>query len=226
MNRKTGSGFLYRVFIVIGLISAFYFGTAISASPPLSSPSQGTIVAAGNSLTAGLGVAESEAYPALLEKKLYGEGLDYRVINAGISGETSSGLRSRIKWLLTLKPDIVIVETGANDGMRGIDLTFLRDNIRYIIQVLLKHNVIPVLVGMKMFPSMGPDYAESFSRIYPEIATEEGIILMPFFLKAVAGKPAYNLADGIHPNPKGYRIITNNLYPYVLDAIRKLDGSK
>jgi acyl-CoA thioesterase-1 len=197
-----------------------------SVASPASSDSQAIIIAAGNSLTAGLGVAESEAYPALLEKRLHEEGLDYRVINAGISGETSSGLRSRINWLLTLKPKIVIVETGANDGMRGIDLTLIRDNIQAVIQALKAHNVTPILVGMQMFPNLGPEYTLAFRQIYPDIAQTEGILLMPFFLQNVAGDTAYNLSDGIHPNPAGYRIITNNLYPYVLDAIRRHQAAR
>jgi acyl-CoA thioesterase-1 len=203
------------------LLSVILITGAFCAPATFLPASQGIIVAAGNSLTAGLGVAESEAYPALLERMLNSEGLNYRVINVGISGETSSGLRARIKWLLTLKPDIVIVETGANDGMRGIDLRLIRQNIHHIVRVLKENQVIPILVGMQMFPNLGVEYTRAYSRIYPEIAEEEGIVFMPFFLAEVAGKSAFNQADGIHPNANGYRVITENLYPYVVEAIRQ-----
>jgi len=184
---------------------------------------KGSIVAVGNSLTAGLGVSEENAYPALLEHRLIAEGYPYQVVNAGISGETSSGALSRIKWVLsTLKPDIVILETGANDGLRGIDLSLIQKNIMEIIRILKAENVIVILAGMRMVANLGPEYTNAFTGIYPAIADQEDLIFIPFFLEGVAGEKQYNQPDGIHPTPEGYRIIADRVYPYVVEAINRL----
>ena len=183
---------------------------------------KGTIVAMGNSLTAGLGVSELNAYPALLEKKLIAKGYPYSVINAGISGETSSGALSRTRWVLTLKPDIVILETGANDGLRGIDPALIQDNIRKIVRILKAENVIVILAGMRMVENLGPEYTIAFAGVYAAIAEEEGLIFIPFFLEGVAGERQFNQDDGIHPTAEGYRIITDSMYPSALKAIKKL----
>ena len=177
------------------------------------------IVAAGDSLTEGLGVDEEESYPAQLEKRLQTAGYNFRVINAGASGETSSGLLSRLNWLLTLNPAIVIVETGANDGLRGIDPSLTKSNIREIIRRLKEKEIPIILAGMRMFRNLGPEYANAFDRIYPELAKETGVLFLPFFLEGVATIPTLNNSDGIHPNTNGYGIMVNNLYPYVLQAI-------
>jgi acyl-CoA thioesterase-1 len=180
---------------------------------------QGVIVAAGDSLTAGLGLDEEESYPAQLEKKLRAAGIDYRVINAGSSGETSSGLLSRLDWLLTLKPAIVILETGANDGLRGIDPGVTQKNIREAVHRLQTKNIVVILAGMRMVQNLGPEYTSAFNRIYPEIAKQSGVLFMPFFLQGVAAEPDLNSGDAIHPTAEGYRVVANNLYPYVLQAI-------
>jgi acyl-CoA thioesterase I len=180
----------------------------------------GTIVAFGDSLTEGLGVSETAAYPAQLEKRLIADGHQYRVINVGISGETSSGALSRIKWVLSLEPDILILETGANDGLRGIDPLLIEKNIREIVKILKNKNVIVILAGMRMVENMGPDYTTAFAEIYPNIAADEGLIFIPFFLKGIADNPAFNQSDGIHPTAEGYLIITDIVYPYVIEAIR------
>lgn len=188
-----------------------------------STAGQGVIVAAGDSLTAGFGVEEEESYPAQLEKKLQAAGLDWRVINAGSSGETSSGLLSRLEWLLTLKPAIVIVETGANDGLRGIDPAVTRKNIEEIIRGLQEKEIPVILTGMMMVQNLGPEYTKAFNRIYPQIAKESKVLFMPFFLEGVAADPDLNRGDGIHPTAAGYRVVVNNLYPYVLQAIAMVE---
>jgi acyl-CoA thioesterase-1 len=180
---------------------------------------EGIIMAIGDSLTEGFGIDESLSYPALLERKLFAEGFRYQVINAGISGETSSGALSRIKWALTTKPDIVILVTGANDGLRGIDPGLVKSNITQMIQMLKDRDVIVVLGGMQMVQNLGQNYTDAFSEIYPQIAREQEIIYIPFFLAGTAGAPELNQADGIHPTAEGYQIIVNNIYPYVLEAI-------
>lgn len=186
----------------------------------------GTIVAVGDSLTAGLGVAEGHAYPAQLERKLAAAGLPYRVINAGVSGETSSGALSRIHWILRLKPDIVILETGANDGLRGIDPSLTRKNLEDIIRILQGARVSVVVAGMQMVTNLGAEYTRAFRRIYPEAAKAFRVPLIPFFLAGVAGRSELNQPDGIHPTAEGYRIVTETVYPYVVEAIRERERSR
>jgi len=182
-------------------------------------PERGTIVCVGDSLTAGLGISMEQSYPAQLAKKIAAAELGFQVINAGVSGETSSGTLSRLNWLLTLRPDIVILETGANDGLRGISPALIKRNISEIIRRLQEKKIITILAGMQMVRNLGPAYTTAFNAIYQDIAVETGVLFMPFFLQGVAANPARNIGDGIHPNPEGYAIIVDNLFPYVLQAI-------
>ncbi len=179
------------------------------------------IVAVGDSLTAGYGLEESKSYPVLLEKKLKNDGFNVEVINAGVSAETSSGTRSRIDWILTMNPDIVILETGANDGLRGIDPLVMEKNIREILEILKEKEIITILAGMKMVWNLGPVYVRQFNSVYPKLEREFDVVFFPFFLEDVAMKRQLNLGDGLHPNEKGYEIITENVYPYVLNVIEK-----
>ncbi len=179
------------------------------------------IVCMGDSLTAGYGVDESQAYPALLAERLSADGHDFEVINAGVSGETSSGALARLDWMLTLEPDIVILETGANDGLRGIDPALTRRNIEAIVTRLKADEIVVVLAGMQMVRNLGPAFTRSFAAIYPEVAAAHDLILMPFFLEDVAGRASLNQSDGIHPTAEGYRIITANLYPFVRQALQR-----
>jgi len=180
-----------------------------------------TIVAVGDSLTAGLGVNETQAYPAQLQRKLAGDGYDFKVVNAGVSGETSSGALSRIEWVIsTLKPDVIILETGANDGLRGIDPDILGKNLDRIVSVIKANNIEVLLCGMKILPNMGPEYSKAFARVYPEIAQKHAIPLVPFFLEGVGGDPRFNQPDQLHPTAKGYRRIVDHIYPYVLNVIK------
>jgi acyl-CoA thioesterase-1 len=183
---------------------------------------EGTIIALGDSLTAGLGVAPKEAYPALLEEKLQQNGYNWQVINGGISGETSSGALSRINWIIARKPDIVILETGANDGMRGIPPDVIRKNISRSVELLQEAGIEVVLAGMQMLQNLGPAYTKEFAAVYPAVAAERQVILVPFFLAQVAGDPALNLPDGIHPTPAGQRLVMETVFPFVLEAIRKV----
>ncbi len=216
------------VFLIVAVLlgSLGDNGSVVSAADNASGNYQGIIVAVGNSLTEGLGVDEAKAYPARLQRKLQAEGLTYEVINAGISGETSSGTLSRISWILKLQPDIVILETGANDGLRGIDPNLTRQNIIAAIKKLKTQNVTVILAGMQTLPNLGKEYAESFSEIYPQIAQSEEVPLIPFFLEGVAGVPELNRADGIHPTAQGYAIISESVYPYVREAIKHLTPNR
>jgi len=184
-------------------------------------PRDGIIVAVGDSLTAGYRVAEEQAYPALLQQRLDREGYNLDVVNAGISGETSSGTLARLDWILTLKPDIVLLETGANDGLRGIDPQLTRDNLDRIVTRLKSEGVVVVLAGMKMIKNLGEPFTRRFEGIYPAIAAKHDVLLIPFFLEGVAGDRQLSQADGIHPTPEGYRKVADHVYPYVVEAIRK-----
>ena len=188
-------------------------------SDPKSPDYEGTIVAVGDSLTEGLGVAEEFAYPALLEKKLRSNGYHYRVVNAGVSGETSSGTLARIKWVLTLKPDIVILVIGANDGFRGIDPELIKSNILTIVRTFKEKKVTVLLGGMQMGQNLGKEYVTAFEKIYPLVAREENVGLIPFFLNGVAANPNLNQTDGIHPTAEGYRVVVDHILPYVVKAI-------
>jgi len=192
-------------------------------SPRKASPVRGTIVAMGDSLTAGLGVDESEAYPALLQRKLAGDGHPFKVVNAGVSGETSSGALSRIDWVISaLKPDLIILETGGNDGLRGIPPDVLRTNLDRIVSIIKANNIAVILCGMQMLSNLGPDFRRAFAEIYPEIAQKHGIPLIPFFLEGVAGDPQYNQADRLHPTAEGYRRVVDHIYPHVLAVVENL----
>jgi acyl-CoA thioesterase-1 len=209
----------FRFILILIILIA---GCGDESPPPSEQNSlenQGIIVAVGDSLTEGLGVAEEFAYPALLEKKLQSGGYPYRVINAGVSGETSSGTLARINWILKLKPDIVILVIGANDGFRGIDPELIKTNILTMVRTLKENNVTVLLGGMKMARNLGEEYISAFEKNYPLAAQEEKIGLIPFFLTGVAANPDLNQADGIHPTAKGYRVIVDHIYPYIVRAI-------
>jgi acyl-CoA thioesterase-1 len=199
---------------------------AVAPAPPAPAY-EGTIVAVGNSLTAGLGVDEKMAYPAQLERRLTAEGYQFRVVNAGVSGETSSGALSRIDWVVaSLQPDIVILETGANDGLRGLDPGLLESNLDRLIERLIGQNIQVILAGMQMLPNLGPDYIRAFADIYPRIAAKHGVLLVPFFLEGVAGRPELNQDDRLHPTAKGYARIVETVYPTVVTAIQRYRSSK
>jgi len=180
-----------------------------------------TILALGDSLTEGLGVAENETYPAQLEAALKQAGyVNAKVINSGLSGETSSGLVNRLDWVLKTKPDITILTTGANDAMRGIEVPTIDKNIRTTIKRLQDEGSVVVLGGMQIYDNLGDDYVKSFSAIYPKIAKDTGVAFIPFFLEGVGGDRSLNQADAIHPTKEGYtRIVNNNILPVLTPAI-------
>ena len=191
------------------------------SSPERKASRRGTIVAVGDSLTAGFGVAADESYPALLERKLREEGHEYRVINAGINGEKSGEALARINQILSLKPDIVILQTGANDGLRGVSPEEMKGNIRAIVRTFTENGITVVLAGMENLKRRKGDYDEAFARVYPEVAREQGVILIPLFLAGVAGDPGLNRGDGIHPTAEGYRIVVETVYPFVAEALER-----
>jgi acyl-CoA thioesterase-1 len=178
------------------------------------------IVAFGNSLTAGLGVAPTESYPAQLQRTLDAAGYAYRVVNAGVSGDTTAGGVRRVSWVLTSKPAIVILELGANDGLRGLSLRETKANLEKIIQQFQQASVTVVLAGMKLPPNYGQEYTDGFEVLYHAVAKQYHLTLIPFFLDGVAGSSSLNQADGIHPTGEGYRLIVEKVFP-VLEPLLK-----
>ena len=173
-----------------------------------------TILFFGNSLTAGYGLSPDEAFPALIQHKIDSLGLLYNVINAGVSGETSSGGNSRIDWILRQKVDVFVLELGANDGLRGIPITQTKQSLQAIIdKVKLKYpDVIIILAGMQIPPNMGKTYTTSFRAMFPELAKTNNATLIPFILDGVGGEARLNQQDGIHPTAEGHRIICENIW--------------
>ncbi len=179
------------------------------------------LVAFGDSLTAGLGVSPDESYPARLQEKLLLSGYRYRVVNAGVSGDTTAGGVRRVAWVLKSKPDLVILELGANDGLRGLNLAETRANLEQIIQRLLAGGARVVLAGMKLPPNYGTDYTAAFHTMYDELAKRHDVPFIPFFLDGVAAQSDLNQADGIHPTGQGYAMIVKNLWPIVEPLLKK-----
>jgi acyl-CoA thioesterase-1 len=179
------------------------------------------IVALGDSLTAGLGVAAEEAYPALLERRLRGSGFPYRVVNAGVSGDTSAGGLRRLDWVLRARPEIVIVALGANDGLRGVPIAALRDNLTAIVTRLHARGVRVLLVGMRLPPNYGAAYADAFAQTFHDIARRTSAAFLPFLLEGVGGDPALNQADGIHPNAAGQRAVAERIWPALRPLLRR-----
>jgi acyl-CoA thioesterase-1 len=187
------------------------FGAPLRAATTPAPDARPRIVAFGDSLTAGLGVGADESYPAQLQHRLDDLGYHYRVINAGVSGDTTAGGVRRVSWVLSSKPDIVILELGGNDGLRGLSLEQTKSNLREIIQRLQQAGVTVVLAGMKLPPNYGPEYTKGFEAIYPTLAKQYRLPLIPFFLEGVAASATLNQADGIHPTKEGYRIIVEQI---------------
>lgn len=173
-----------------------------------------TIVFFGNSLTAGYGLSPEEAFPALIQKKIDSLGLPYQVINAGVSGETSSGGKTRIDWILREPVDIFVLELGANDGLRGTPLSETKKNLQDIIDIVKAKypDIKLVFAGMEIPPNMGQAYTTEFRNIYTDLAAKNNMTLIPFLLQGVGGEPDLNLEDGIHPNEEGHRIVAENVW--------------
>lgn len=194
-------------------------------TPTPAASSRKQILFVGTSLTAGLGLEPDSAYPMLIQRKIDSAGLLFDVVNAGVSGETSSGLLDRLDWLLRGHFALMVLETGANDGLRGIAPSVLKSNLEAALSRIKakRPDARIVLVQMEALPNLGPKYASDFHAVYPAVAKEEGVPLMPFLLTDVAGHRDLNQGDGVHPNYKGERIVADNVWKElqpVLDSIR------
>jgi acyl-CoA thioesterase I len=181
-----------------------------------------TIVGFGDSLMAGYGLEQADSFTVQLEKKLKSDGLDATVVNAGVSGDTTTGGRSRLAWTLdgqAKRPDLVILELGANDALRGVSPDLTADNLDSMLAELRKRHIPVLLAGMMAPPNMGRDYEDQFNAIYPRLARKYGVAFYPFFLDGVAADAKLNQADGMHPNPAGVKIVVRKFAPYVERAL-------
>ena len=168
----------------------------------------------GNSLTAGYGLEEEESFPSLIQVRINAKKLKYKVINAGLSGETTAEGKARVNWVLKQDVDIFVLELGANDMLRGLDVKATKKNLQSIIDQVRKKNknIKIILAGMQAPPNMGKDYVDFFNNLYPDLAKENGAKLIPFLLEGVAQIPELNLADGKHPNAEGQKIVMENVW--------------
>ena len=176
---------------------------------------QPIILAFGDSLTAGFGVSSKESYPSKLQSILKENGYPHKVINAGVSGDTTAGGLRRVAWLMKQRPQIVILELGANDGLRGLPISEMETNLRKIIEICEKQNAKVLLVGMKAPPNYGEEYSKEFEITFQKLAKKFQTPLVPFLLEGVAAKRGYNQGDGIHPTAEGYNIVVKTVWDYL-----------
>ena len=198
-----------NIIILLGLFAfktAFFFSHATA---------QTLIVALGDSLTEGFGITKEEAYPYLVEQELIRKGYSVRIINAGISGSTSASAPSRMQWYVRIKPDIVILALGGNDGLRGLSVQHMKKNLRKAIEIANVNNILVLLAGMQIPLNYGQDYTKSFRNAFYELAEQYQLPMIPFLLKDVGNVPSLNLPDGIHPNLEGHHIVSRTVLEHL-----------
>lgn len=196
----------------------------VTPADPDAPPARPRVVAFGDSLTAGLGLLEQEAYPALLQKKIDEAGYKFEVINAGLSGDTSAGGVRRLDWALEGDVRVLIVAFGGNDGLRGLPVSQMKENLSDIIDKARERNVVVILAGMEAPPNFGQEYATAFRQGFREVALNKRVLFVPFLLKDVAGKSELNQGDGIHPNQQGAQVIADTVWA-VLEPLLDQMGS-
>ncbi len=204
------------VFLVL-LLAALCCGIVSGSGSAAARTAQ--ILAFGDSLTAGFGLPPDQSFPAQLERRLRADGIDVHVVDGGQSGDTTAGGLARLDWSLAEKPDLVILELGANDMLRGIDPATVRANLDATIEKIKASGAKVLLAGMRATPNWGEKYQKDFDRIYPELARTHGVALYPFFLDGVAMDPELNQPDGLHPNARGVAMIVERLAPRVADLL-------
>ncbi len=210
--------FPHRFAWIMGIV--FLIITAMTS--PLKAETR--ILFLGDSLTAGYGVEQEQAYPSLLKPLIATGGYpDVKLINAGISGSTTASALSRLKWYKRARPDILFLALGANDGLRGLSLSAMEKHLDDTIRMALDQGMTVILAGMAIPPNYGPEYTRKFRQVFFSLAKKHSIVLMPFLLKDVAGLSQYNQADGIHPTAAGHRIIAANVLPYLVKVLKELD---
>ncbi|MDX1383850.1 MAG: arylesterase [Thermoanaerobaculia bacterium] len=209
---------LFRAVALALVLAAFAAAPALADEPPL-------VVFLGDSLTAGYGLPEAEAFPALLRESLLGRGLEVRVVNGGVSGDTTAGGLRRLDWLLRLEPAVLVVGLGGNDGLRGLPVAETEANLRRIVATARERGVEVLLLGMMVPTNYGPEYGEAFAALYPRVASEEGAALVPFLLEGVGGVVELNQGDGIHPTAEGQERVAANVLPYLEPLVRAAAGA-
>jgi acyl-CoA thioesterase-1 len=183
------------------------------------------IAVLGDSLTAGLGLLDTQSYPALLQEKINADGFEFEVVNAGVSGDTSAGGLRRLDWVLQEDVRVLIVALGANDGLRGLSVAEMKKNLSQIIETARERHVLVILAGMEAPPNYGAEYAASFRRTYREVALQYRVPFIPFLLDKVAGEASLNQSDGIHPNPAGARIVADTVWSVLKPLLDQLSAS-
>lgn len=203
-----------------------------AASQPAAAPDAGAggderpkIVCLGDSLTAGLGLVETQSYPYLLQKKVDEDGFEYEVVNAGVSGDTSAGGLRRLDWALQANARVIILALGANDGLRGLSVGEMKQNLGRIIETAQNRNVAVILAGMEAPPNYGAEYAAAFRQAYRDVALRHKVLFIPFLLDKVAGVPSLNQADGIHPNAPGAAIVADNVWAVLKPLLDQISTS-
>lgn len=199
---------------ITGFLLALLLGTATQAQED-----EFTILFLGDSLTEGLGLEEGESFPSLLDKRFQEEGRGIKVFNAGISGSTSASGLSRLQWYIRSQPDLMVLSLGANDGLRGLSVDEMKANLAKTIEYAQANGVQVALTGMLTPPNMGPEYTESFARVFPDLAAQYELPFLPFLLEGVAAVPELNQGDGIHPNVEGTKIVAETLYQFLLPLL-------
>jgi acyl-CoA thioesterase I len=195
----------------------------VTDTAPATLDGRRTVLFLGTSLTAGLGLEPDSAFPQLIQRKIDASGLPYQVVNAGVSGETSAGLLRRLDWVLRRPADVIVVETGANDGLRGLPVDATRATIGEVLTRIRKErpDATILLVQMEAPPNLGQEYTSAFRAMFPELAREHGATLLPFLLEGVAGVARLNQNDGIHPNDAGERVVANNVWRVLQPLLRR-----
>ena len=209
-----------RLFSLVLLTMTTIYSSAQSGSEHTSSV---RILALGDSLTAGLGLAAENSFPAQLQQALIDRGRTVEIINAGVSGDTTTGGLARLDWALADQPDAVILALGANDGLRAIDPHLTQENLARILSKLQAEQLPVLLLGMLAPPNLGPEYEKDFNAIYPTLAEQFDIVLYPFFLEGVAAQPELNQSDGIHPNKEGVAYIVEKIVPYAEELLTRIE---
>ena len=202
--------------------SLFYLGVLCLSFPaPVLSKEKAVVLAFGDSLTAGYGVKDEESYPSRLQVKISSAGFPHKVVNAGVSGDTTAGGVRRIRWLMKHEPEIVILALGANDGLRGLSVDEMRKNLETMIDICREHNARVLLAGMKALPNYGEDYMRKFETVFPELARKFDLVLLPFLLEGVAGVREHTQPDGLHPVASGYSIVTELVWQKLKPMLNK-----
>jgi len=197
-------------------------GSAAASADPTAPVARPKIVALGDSLTVGLGLLENQSYPSLLQNRLDEEGYPFEMVNSGVSGDTSAGGLRRLDWALEGDVRILILALGSNDGLRGLSIADMKQNLTTIIDRAREKNIVVILAGMEAPPNYGPEYVQSFRMAFRQVASKKRVLLIPFLLDKVAGQGSLNQPDGIHPNAEGARVIADTVWPVLRSVLDQM----